>query len=102
MACGVENGDQTRITVIAELPKDQIGSAGEAAQAIRAALFTRHGLPAHTVAFVAPRQLSRTTSGKLQRRVNAGRLIAGDLSVLVQYGEPLPPMARIQETPPTS
>jgi acyl-CoA synthetase (AMP-forming)/AMP-acid ligase II len=105
IACGMENGDQTRITVIAELPKNQIASAGEAAQAIRAALFTRHGLPAHTVAFVASRQLSRTTSGKLQRRVNAGRLIAGDLAILAQYGEPLQlhiPLAGTQETQPTS
>jgi hypothetical protein len=90
MACGLDSGDRTRITVIAELPAGEVARAGEAAQAIRSALFTRHGLPAHSVAFVAPRRLSRTTSGKLQRRVNASRLIAGDLRILAQYGEPLP------------
>ncbi|HVZ22179.1 MAG TPA: AMP-binding protein, partial [Vicinamibacterales bacterium] len=90
IACGMDGGDQTRIAVIAEWPSDQVAHAGEAAQAIRSALFTRHGLAAHTVAFVAPRRLSRTTSGKLQRRVNARRLAAGDLRVLAQYGDPLP------------
>ena len=94
VACGLETGDEPRITVIAELPAGEVGRAGEAAQAIRAALFSRHGLPAHTVAFVAPRRLSRTTSGKLQRRVNANRLLAGDLRILAQYGEPLPASPR--------
>lgn len=90
VACGFETADKWQITLIAELPANQVSRAGEAAQAIRSAFFTRHGLPAHTVAFVAPRRLSRTTSGKLQRRVNANRLIAGDLRILAQYGEALP------------
>ena len=93
IACGLETGDKPQITVIAELPADEVGRSGEAAQAIRSALFSRHGLPTHTVAFVAPRRLSRTTSGKLQRRVNANRLVAGDLRILAQYGEPLPAQA---------
>jgi acyl-CoA synthetase (AMP-forming)/AMP-acid ligase II len=90
IACGLETGDTPQITVIAELPANEVGRAGEVAQAIRSALFSRHGLPAHTVVFVGPRRLSRTTSGKLQRRVNANRLLAGDLRVLAQHGEPLP------------
>lgn len=93
IAFGLETGDKPQIAVIAELPTGEVGRAEEAAQAIRSAFFSRHGLPAHTVAFVAPRRLSRTTSGKLQRRVNANRLIAGDLRILAQYGEPLPAQA---------
>lgn len=93
IACGLESGDKPQITVIAELPASEVSRAGEAAQAIRSALFSRHGLPTHTVAFVAPRRLSRTTSGKLQRRVNANRLVAGDLRILAHYGEPLPAQA---------
>jgi acyl-CoA synthetase (AMP-forming)/AMP-acid ligase II len=93
IACGLQTSDRPQITVIAELPATEIGRAAEVAQAIRSALFSRHGLPAHTVAFVGSRRLSRTTSGKLQRRVNANRLLAGDLRILAQYGEPLPPQA---------
>jgi phthiocerol/phenolphthiocerol synthesis type-I polyketide synthase C len=93
IACGLETGERSHITVIAELSAAELGRADEAAQAIRSAFFSRHGLPAHTVAFVAPRRLSRTTSGKLQRRVNANRLLAGDLRILAQYGEPLPSQA---------
>ena len=99
IACGLESRDTSQITVIAELPTGEVGRAGEAAQAIRSALFSRHGLPAHTVAFVGPRRLSRTTSGKLQRRVNANRLLAGDLRILAQYGEPLPPQVPTLMTP---
>lgn len=90
LVCGIERGDQVRVTVIAELPSDGVERSGEAAQAIRAALFTRHGLPVHTVAFVAPRRLRRTTSGKLQRRLNADLLINGDLRAVALVGEPLP------------
>ena len=85
IACGLETGDTPQITVIAELPPSEVGHAGEVARAIRSALFSRHGLPAHTVAFVGPRKLSRTTSGKLQRRVSANRLL-----ILAQDGKPLP------------
>jgi acyl-CoA synthetase (AMP-forming)/AMP-acid ligase II len=93
IVCGLETGDKPHIMVIAELPVGEVGRSAEAAQAVRSAFFSRHGLPAHTVAFVAPRRLSRTTSGKLQRRVNANRLIAGDLRVLAQYGDQLPTQA---------
>lgn len=90
IVCGIERDDQVRVTVIVELLSDSVQRSGEVAQAIRAALFTRHGVPVHTVAFLAPRRLRRTTSGKLQRRWNADLLINGDLRALALVGEPLP------------
>ncbi|MGE3277354.1 MAG: fatty acyl-AMP ligase [Vicinamibacterales bacterium] len=92
IVCGIEAGERTVIAVIAELPVASAGQAGEVAQAIRAALLAGHSLPAHAVAFVGPRKLSRTTSGKLQRRLTAARLQAGDLRTIAWIGEALPPL----------
>lgn len=85
----------THLAVIAELARDEINQAEDAAKAVRSALFTGHGLAVRTIAFVAPRKLSRTTSGKLQRRLNGRRLVEGSLQSLASFGDAVPP------TPPT-
>lgn len=92
---GLDADGGPRLVVIAELPRQALAQAGAAAQAIRAAWFTTHGLPAHTVAFVARGDLSRTTSGKLQRRLSAGRLLSGTMDVLVLDGDALPEAAAL-------
>ncbi|CAN5727285.1 fatty acyl-AMP ligase [soil metagenome] len=83
-------GDKPHLVVIAELPRHALGQADDVARAIRAAWFTTHGLAARTIAFVARGKLSRTTSGKLQRRLSARRLVAGAMGVLAVNGEALP------------
>jgi acyl-CoA synthetase (AMP-forming)/AMP-acid ligase II len=80
---------QPRLVVIAELPRRTIAHFEEVAQAIRAAWFTTHGLAARTIAFVPRGKLSRTTSGKLQRRLSASRLEAGALPILAISGDAL-------------
>ncbi|MES2522486.1 MAG: fatty acyl-AMP ligase [Gemmatimonadota bacterium] len=105
VAFGIDGGDKPHIMIIAELPSGEVARAGEVAAAVRAAMFSRHGVPAHTITFVPPRKLSRTTSGKLQRRASATRLIAGDLRVLAQHGEPLPqplPQPHVPSLPVTT
>jgi acyl-CoA synthetase (AMP-forming)/AMP-acid ligase II len=85
VACAVGAGDAPRIAVIAELAAEAVAESEDVARSVRSALFSRHGLPVHAVTFVGPRKLSRTTSGKLQRRLTVNRLIAGDLRVVAQY-----------------
>jgi acyl-CoA synthetase (AMP-forming)/AMP-acid ligase II len=87
VACSVERDDAPRVTLIAEIPAGAVDEVAAVARAMRAAVFSRHALALHTIAFVAPRKLSRTTSGKLQRRLTAARLAAGDLRVLALDGE---------------
>lgn len=86
----LDDVEKPHIAIIVELPRHAAGQAGDAAQAIRAAWFTTHGLSARTIAFVARGELSRTTSGKLQRRLSARRLMAGAMDVLTVYGDALP------------
>lgn len=90
LVCGIEADEREQVLVAAEVPAAAAARTAEAAEAIRGALFRRHGLPVHSVVFVAPRRLSRTTSGKLQRRRTAGRVLRGDLHLLAHHGEPLP------------
>jgi acyl-CoA synthetase (AMP-forming)/AMP-acid ligase II len=90
VAVSIESADKAHLVVIAELPAESLDCADEAAKAVRAGVFTTHGLPVHTIAFVPPRELSRTTSGKLQRRLTAKRLLSGALRVLARNGDPLP------------
>jgi acyl-CoA synthetase (AMP-forming)/AMP-acid ligase II len=90
VAVASEGSDSTHLMLVAELATQAIGDAEPVASAMRAHLFRSCGLAAQTIAFVAPRKLSRTTSGKLQRRLTAQRLCDGSLTVLAQFGEPLP------------
>lgn len=98
VAVSIELDDKPQLVVIAEFPPGALEHADKAAAAIRSDVFTTHGLPVQTIAFVPPRKLSRTTSGKLQRRLNARRLVEGTLRVLVRYGDPIPAPAVAQKS----
>lgn len=91
VAVSVEADHKSYVAIIAELPPNLLESAGQVAASIRSNLLSVHVLAARTIAFVRPRKLSRTTSGKLQRRQTAQRLSDGTLLPLAQYGDPLPP-----------
>ncbi|CAN7550366.1 fatty acyl-AMP ligase [Phenylobacterium sp. LjRoot219] len=95
VAVGVEVGAKTHIAVLAELPSNALESAEQVASSIRSSLFSTYSLAVGTIAFVRPRKLSRTTSGKLQRRLSARRLSDGTLQPLAQYGDPLPAISSI-------
>jgi acyl-CoA synthetase (AMP-forming)/AMP-acid ligase II len=85
VAVNIEAGAQTHIAIVAELPSNARGSAEQVVSSIRSSLFTTYSLAVNTIAFVRPRKLSRTTSGKLQRRLTAQRLSDGTLRPLAQY-----------------
>jgi acyl-CoA synthetase (AMP-forming)/AMP-acid ligase II len=89
-AVSIEAGAKTHIAIVAELPSNALERAEQVASSIRSSLFSTYSLAVTTIAFVPPRKLSRTTSGKLQRRLTAQRLADGTLRPLAQYGDSLP------------
>ncbi|MGV3593456.1 MAG: fatty acyl-AMP ligase [Gammaproteobacteria bacterium] len=91
VAVSSDGAHGTHLLIVAELPAQAVAEAEAVAAAMRASLFRSCGLAVQTIAFVAPRRLCRTTSGKLQRRLTAQRLYDGSLAALAQFGEPLPP-----------
>jgi acyl-CoA synthetase (AMP-forming)/AMP-acid ligase II len=90
VAVGLEVGGKTHIGIVAELGSNAVEAQPQIASAIRASLFTTYSLAVRTIVFVPPRRLSRTTSGKLQRRQTAQRLSDGSLQSLAVHGEPWP------------
>jgi acyl-CoA synthetase (AMP-forming)/AMP-acid ligase II len=89
VAVGIEADGKTQIAIVAELPSNALERAEQVVSSIRASLFSTHSLAVKTIAFVSPRKLARTTSGKLQRRLTAQRLTDGTLRPLAQYGDAL-------------
>lgn len=89
-AIAIDTAERAVLLIVAEVPAAAQDSAAAIATAVRGALFSTHGLPVQTIALVPPRKLSRTTSGKLQRRLTAQRLLDGSLAALACIGEPLP------------
>ena len=86
----VETQSDPHLVAIAEIQFALSGSANQIAQSIRGALFTVHGLAVKTIGFVPPGKLSRTTSGKLQRRRTVQRMVSGETRVIAWCGEPVP------------
>jgi acyl-CoA synthetase (AMP-forming)/AMP-acid ligase II len=86
----IETQSDPHLIAVAEIQFTLSESASEIAQSIRGALFTVHGLAVKTVGFVPPGKLSRTTSGKLQRRRTIQRMVSGETRVIAWSGEPIP------------
>ena len=84
IACGLETSDRPQITVIAELPATEVGRSAEVAQAIRSALFSRHGLPAHTVGFKLSGKLHDADYKTFTQLVDAEIAKDGKVNVLAQ------------------
>jgi acyl-CoA synthetase (AMP-forming)/AMP-acid ligase II len=86
----VETQSAPHLVAIAEIPFAQAAAANEIAQAVRSAMFTVHGLAVKTIGFVPTGKISRTTSGKMQRRRTVQRMVNGETRVIAWCGEPIP------------
>jgi acyl transferase domain-containing protein/acyl-CoA synthetase (AMP-forming)/AMP-acid ligase II/NADPH:quinone reductase-like Zn-dependent oxidoreductase/acyl carrier protein len=75
------DGEET-VGLVAEVQPQAAESAealAEAAAAVRAAVATHHDASVHTIGFILPRTLQKTTSGKVMRRATRAGLLAGKL-----------------------
>ena len=98
VAVSIAAEDRTHVAIVAELFPIALASAEQVVSAIRASLFSTYLISVHTIAFVRPRRLDRTTSGKLQRRLTAQRLSDGTLRSLACYGDPVPSIPPVVPT----
>ncbi|WP_213005101.1 type I polyketide synthase [Paractinoplanes toevensis] len=86
---GVEHDGAERVVVVAE-----VTTAGPAVEAaVRDAIVHEHQIPVHEVVLLEPRTISKTSSGKIQRRDTAERYAAGTLRrhPVAPAGEPPTP-----------
>ncbi|RKS09659.1 acyl-CoA synthetase (AMP-forming)/AMP-acid ligase II [Nocardiopsis sp. Huas11] len=80
-AFAVEGADREELVVIAELdPHHRRADHAEVVRAVRTAVGTAHGVQADTVLLVAPGSVTKTTSGKVQRRACRAAYESGTLT----------------------
>ncbi len=77
--------DADAATLVVELPRRSALDAGRLAAAVRRDVAANHGLVLGTIAFVPPRRLPRTTSGKLRRRETAELWARGRLATFASF-----------------
>jgi acyl-CoA synthetase (AMP-forming)/AMP-acid ligase II len=92
----IETESAPHLVVVAEIPFARTSAIDEMTQTIRGALYTVHGLAAKTIGFIPPGKLSRTTSGKLQRRRTVQRMLSGRARVIAWRGEPVPDFVSLE------
>jgi acyl-CoA synthetase (AMP-forming)/AMP-acid ligase II/acyl carrier protein len=101
-AFSVEAGGEERLVIFAEVKRragpDVADPAGFDAvlSAIRLAVSAEHDLRPHAVVLLAPDQLPKTSSGKIQRRGCRGAFLEGPRGELARW---MDPMARSDEPP---
>ena len=83
IAFSVDRDGQERLVVVAELPGNRQSTEAVDEQAVtqvvRAALAAQHGLRLDDLAFIKPRTLPKTSSGKVQRRACRAAYLAQTL-----------------------
>jgi len=87
-AFSVEEGGEERLVVVHAIDPRRTEQAGEAIAAARGAISGEHEVPVHTVVLVPPRQIPKTTSGKVQRRACRQAFLDGRLEEVARWTLP--------------
>ena len=92
-AFSVEVGGEERLAIVAEVDEDRLADDRAAAtarllDAIRRAVVTDHEVVPAVIGLIGARQISKTSSGKIQRRATRARLLARELQIVGMYVEP--------------
>lgn len=87
-AFAVEDGGAERLVVTAELDRGREKYATEVVASIRRAVAEAHEIPVWCVVLLRTGTISKTTSGKIQRRLMRDRFLARDLEIILQDTQP--------------
>ncbi|WP_394823562.1 amino acid adenylation domain-containing protein [Pendulispora albinea] len=95
-AFSVDREDDEQLVIAAEIEpgRASAGGAEEVATAIRAAMAEEYGARVGVVVLLEPRSISKTSSGKIQRRGCKELFLAGRLAVVAQSVAPAPEAPR--------
>src|SRR5580765_3117032 len=83
----LRDGVEERLVIVQEVERSarRCIDAAETGAAIARAVSLQHGIDSHTVVFVAPGGVPRTSSGKIQRRACRDLFLAGELEELGRW-----------------
>lgn len=77
-----------RLVVVTEVDPERLGAPDDALARVRQAISEEHGLVPSTIAFIAPRALPKTSSGKIQRTATRDLFRQGALQPLARWDAP--------------
>jgi acyl-CoA synthetase (AMP-forming)/AMP-acid ligase II/acyl carrier protein len=77
-------GDDAQLVLVAEVYPDRVGDEAAAFGAIRDAI-SDHGLQVQDIAFIQPRAIFKTSTGKIMRRRTRAALDAGEFDLVARW-----------------
>lgn len=84
-AFSVDIEDQERLIIVVEVRNPKTLDADEVIGAIRRQVTEAHELQAYAVVLIKPRAISKTSSGKIQRRATKTEFLEGKLQVVAEW-----------------
>ncbi|QRO00999.1 AMP-binding protein [Archangium violaceum] len=81
-AFALEKDGEEQVVIVQEMAESSTERCAEAAEAIRQAITTTHGIPVAAVVLIEPKSIFKTSSGKIRRQDCKKAFLAGTLKVL--------------------
>jgi amino acid adenylation domain-containing protein/non-ribosomal peptide synthase protein (TIGR01720 family) len=84
----LEAGGEERLVIVQEVNTRAKVDLDHVIETIREAIASQHELQVYAVALIKPGQISKTSSGKIQRRASRQKFLEGTLEPLVEWRAP--------------
>ena len=100
----IEAGDEERLVIVQEVDTRKEADLDQVVAVIREAIASEHELQVHAIALLKPGQISKTSSGKIQRRASRRKFLDGTLDTVAEWRAIASDEADVPElvTPPAS
>ncbi|HSE19187.1 MAG TPA: amino acid adenylation domain-containing protein, partial [Pyrinomonadaceae bacterium] len=81
----VHAGGEERLVIVQEIDTRKEADPDEVIETIREAVASEHDLQVYALALIKPHQISKTSSGKIQRRDSRRKFLEGKLDTVVEW-----------------
>lgn len=98
----VEVASEERLVVVQEAEPRKLTAPDDVVAAVRQVVAEMHELPLYALVLIAPGNIFKTSSGKIQRRTCRAAYLAGELSVLASWTDEAAATARAETTEDTT
>jgi len=101
-AISIDVDGEERLVVLQEVARGELGAVdtAEVCACVRRAVLQHHDIDARAVVLLRPSSISKTSSGKIQRRQCRAKYLAGELKVVDQWRMDAEPVAADCDVPP--
>jgi amino acid adenylation domain-containing protein/non-ribosomal peptide synthase protein (TIGR01720 family) len=81
----IDAGGEERLVIVQEIDARKEADLDQVIETIREAVASEHDLQVYAVALIKPRQISKTSSGKIQRRDSRRKFLEGTLDAVAEW-----------------